>query len=44
MHEMLRDVFGIHDVNVNNCDPHVIGQGVEENVTKEAATDDVLRY
>jgi hypothetical protein len=44
MHKMLRDVFGMHDVSVDNCDPQVVGQGVEENVTEEAATSDVLRY
>jgi hypothetical protein len=44
MHEMLRDVFGMYDVSVDNCDPHVIGQGVKENVTEEATTGDVVRY
>jgi hypothetical protein len=44
MHEMLRDAFGVHNVNVENCDPHVVGQSIEENVTEEAATGDLLRY
>jgi hypothetical protein len=44
MHEMLRDIFSMHDVNVDNCDPQVVEQGVKENVTEEAAIDDLLRY
>jgi hypothetical protein len=44
MHAMLHDVFGMHDASVDNCDPQVVGQGVEENVTEEAATGDILKY
>ena len=44
MQAMLRDVFSMHDVSVDNCDPYVVGQGVEENVTEEAAIGDVVRY
>ena len=41
---MFRDVFGMHDVRVDNCDPQVVMQGDEENVNEEAVVGDVLKY
>ena len=44
MHVMLCDVFGMHDVNVDNCDPQIMVQGDEENVNEETVVGDVLKY
>ena len=35
MHVMLRDVFGMHDVEAKNREPHAIDQGDKEIVLKE---------
>jgi hypothetical protein len=44
MHAMLRDIFIMHDVRIDNCGPQVVVQGDEENVNVEGVVGDVLKY
>ena len=44
MHAMLRDVFGMHDVGSENCEPQTVVQGDEEVVLEEPDEVDVHKY
>jgi hypothetical protein len=36
MHAMFHDVFGMHGVREDNCEPHVVVEGDERIVNEEA--------
>jgi hypothetical protein len=44
MHAILRDVFGMHGVGEDNCEPRAVVHGDEEIVVKEADEIDVQKY